>query len=93
MKKNNTSEYHVLTEIDSQEINKMVINLLSESVSKYYARCIVQDLPNKETGGSFVEDVIKEIKCSVSWDKYNAYDQDDIKMCIGRTILSRLGIE
>ncbi len=89
----NDRTYRVITETEVQEIREKVEYLLSECMSGYYAKCIVQDLWNEETGVSFVEDVIKGIKCSVSWDNYRSYDEEDIKMCIGRVILSRLGIE
>ena len=72
------------------EIREKVERLLKKCISGYYVRCIIQDLYDKETGASFIDDIIKEIKNSVSWDNYKSYDEEDLKMCIGRVLLSRI---
>ena len=40
-----------------------------------------------------MDDVIDDVMTSSAWDDEGYYNDDDIRLAIGRTLMARLGIE
>ena len=52
----------------------------------------VADSKNSK-GVSVMEDVIDDIKTSSDWENDGHYNDDDVRLAIGRVLMSRLGVE
>lgn len=52
----------------------------------------VADSKNSK-GISLMEDVIDDIKTSSDWENDGHYNDDDVRLAIGRVFMSRFGVE
>lgn len=86
-----------MTVNERQIIETEVRMLLQNSVSSEYVRYILEDREKDEeygyVGNTFMEDVIEDVMTSSAWDDEGYYNEDDIRLAIGRTVTARLGIE
>lgn len=87
-----------MTVNERQIIETEVRMLLQNSVSSEYVRYILEDREKDEeeygcVGNTFMEDVIEDVRTSSAWDDEGYYNEDDIRLAIGRTVMARLGIE
>ena len=46
-----------------------------------------------ERGHTVLEDVIDDIKTSSAWEDDGHYNDDDVRLAIGRVVMKRLGVE
>ena len=66
--------------------------IMRYAVSDEYARHILEH-KNEETENTFMDDVIEDVMCTSTWDEEGYYNDDDIRLSIGRILMERLGIE
>ena len=80
----------------NKEEKKIIENevemILRNAVGSQYARYILEH-ENEKTGIIFMEDVIEDVMCASAWDDKEYYNDDDIRLSIGRIFIERLGIE
>lgn len=77
---------------DKKIIENEIRMIMKNAVSSEYARYILEH-ENEETASTFMEDVIEDVMCSSAWDDEGYYNDDDIKLAIGRVLINRLGID
>ena len=85
----------------SNENKKIIENeirmILMHAVSSEYVRYILEhteeDADGYPVSPTFLEDVIEDVKCSSAWDDEGYYNDDDIRLAIGRVLIDRLGID
>lgn len=85
----------------SKEDKKIIENeirmIMQNAVSSEYARYILEERERDEEynyiGNTFMEDVIEDVMHSSAWDDEGYYNDDDIRLAIGRVLIDRLGIE
>lgn len=86
-----------MTKEERKEIEAAVRMILQNSVSSEYVRCILEHREEDEeygyVGNTFMEDVIDDVMTSSAWDDEGYYNDDDIRLAIGRTLMARLYIE
>ena len=75
-----------------KEIETRVYMIMIHCASSEYARYILEH-ENKETKNTFMYDVIEDVMCASAWDDEGYYNDDDIRLSIGRVLMERLGIE
>ena len=82
---------------DRKIIESEIRMILMHSVSSEYVRYILEDREKDEeynyVGNTFMEDVIEDVMCASAWDEEGYYNDDDIRLSIGRVLIDRLGIE
>ena len=80
----------------NKEEKKIIENkirmIIQSAVSSEYARYILEH-ENEETENTFMDDVIEDVMCASAWDKEGHYNNDDIRLSIGRVLIDRLGID
>lgn len=80
----------------NKEEKKIIENeiriIMYNAVSSEYARYILEH-ENEETENTFMDDVIDDVICASAWDEEGYYNDDDIRLAIGRIFMERLGIE
>ena len=66
------------------------------AVSSEYVRFILEhteeDEYGKKIGNTFMEDVIDDVMCASALDDEGYYNDDDIRLAIGRVLMDRLEI-
>ena len=70
-------------------IETEIVNLVGYAVGGEYARYILKH----EKENSFVDDVIDDVIDSSAWEEEGYYNNDDIRLAIGRVFMGRMGIE
>ena len=82
---------------DRNIIENKIRMTLMDAVSSDYVRYILEDRERDEElnyiGNTFLEDVIDDVLCSSAWDDEGYYNDDDIRLAIGRVLIERLGID
>lgn len=86
-----------MTKEERIAIEAEVRTILQHSVSSEYVRYILEDRERDEEydyiGNTFMDDIIDDVMTSSAWDDEGYYNDDDIRLAIGRTLMARLGIE
>ena len=82
---------------DRKIIENEIRMILAHAVSSEYVRHILEGTEKDEEGytigNTFMEDVIEDVMCSSAWDDEGYYNDDDIRLAIGRVLIDRLGID
>jgi hypothetical protein len=70
--------------------------LISAVSSEYVGPILSQKERGEEPGRenkTILEDIIEDVLTSSAWDEDGYYNDDDIRLAIGRVLIDRLGIE
>lgn len=81
-----------ITDVEKKEIEFSISELLQSAVSSEYSKYILEQKDNI-TGNTFMEDVIQNVLETSAWEDEGYYNEDDIRLAIGREFIARLGIE
>lgn len=73
-------------------IEAEIAQIMRSAVSSDYARYILDD-KGEDGEAAIMEDIIEDVMCSSAWDDEGYYNDDDIRLAIGRVLMDRLGIE
>ena len=78
----------------NKEEKKIIENeirmIMQNAASSDYARYILEH--ENENDKTFMEDVIEDIVETSAWEDEGYYNEDDIRLAIGRVLITRLGI-
>lgn len=77
---------------DKKIIENRIRTILRNAVSSEYAGYILEH-EHEETKSTFMDDVIDDVMLTSAWDEERYYNDDDIRLAIGRIFIGRLGIE
>ena len=77
---------------ERKQIEYEVTNLLRNAVTDEYARYILEQ-EDDTTGNTLMEDIIQNVMETSAWEDEGYYNEDDIRLGIGRELMTRLGIE
>lgn len=72
-------------------IKNQIRTIMQDAISSEYTRNILEH-EDEKTGNTFMDDVIDDVMCSSAWDEEGYYNNDDIRLSIGRVLIDRLGI-
>lgn len=82
---------------EKNRIEREIYQIMKSATGSDYARCILEDKEKDEEynyiGNTFMEDVIEDVKCASAWEDEGYYNEDDIRLAIGRVLIDRLGID
>lgn len=80
-----------ITEEEKKQIEREVRRILQMSVGDDYSSDILNqyDETSEET---FLEAVTSDVMTSSAWEEEKTFNEDDIRLAIGRELISRLGI-
>ena len=86
-----------MTREEKRDIEREIYLIMRDAVSSDYARCILEDKERDEeyryTGKTFMENVIDDVLETSAWEDEGYYNEDDIRLAIGRVLIDRLGID
>ena len=72
-------------------ISYEITGIMTIATSDEYARYILEH--EDENGTSLMEDIIQNVLETSAWEDEGYYNEYDIRLAIGRELMSRLGIE
>lgn len=82
-----------MREMNAQErkqIEREVTEIMRSATSDEYARHILE---HEENGTSLMEDIIQNVLETSAWEDEGYYNEYDIRLAIGRELMTRLGID
>lgn len=68
-----------------------IMQIMRSAVGSDYARYILKD-KGEDGESTIMEDVIDDVMCASAWDDEGEYNDDDIRLAIGRVLMDRLDI-
>ncbi len=68
-----------------------ITQVMRNAVGSDYARYILED-KGEDGESTIMEDVIDDVMCASAWEDEGFYNDDDIRLAIGRVLMDRLGI-
>ena len=83
-----------MREMSKEELRKIsyeITRIMTMATSDEYARYILEH--EDENGTELMEDIIQNVLETSAWEDEGYYNEYDIRLAIGRELLSRLGIE
>ena len=80
-----------MNKTEKKRIEYEIYELMKYVTSDDYARYILEH-ENDETENTFMDDVIIDVMETSAWDDEGYYNEDDIRLAIGRVLIDRLGI-
>lgn len=72
--------------IDRKILINEVNNVLSQSTSSEYSMVIANN-------DEFINAVQEDVEITSAWEDEGSYNEDDIRLAIGRVIMDKFGIE
>ena len=78
--------------IERDEIESVIYEILGRAVSREY----IEDLllvKSEETHTTLLDDIIQNVLETSAWEEEDSYTDSDVRLAIGRELLSRLGVE
>ena len=81
-----------ITEEQRKELKNDIVNIMNRAISSEYINKILNqyDYISDET---FIDAVIKNVLETSAWEDEGYYNEDDIRLAIGRGLVARLGAE
>ena len=79
--------------IIENEIRIILMGAISSEYVRYILEYAKEDENGEQIGETFIDDVIEDVICSSAWDDEGYYNEDDIRLSIGRVLIDRLGID
>ena len=76
---------------ERKQIEREVTEIMRSATSDEYASYILEH--EDENGTSLMEDIIQNVLETSAWEDEGYYNEFDIRLAIGRELLSRLGME
>lgn len=74
-----------------KEIEILINQIMTNAISSDYVRHILEH--ENEKGKTFIDDVIDDVMCASAWEDEGYYNEDDIRLAIGRVFEERLDIQ
>lgn len=76
---------------ERKQIEYNVYEIMNYAVSNEYVRYILEH-EDEITECTFMDDVIENVMETSAWEDEGYYNEDDIRLAIGRVFIDRLGI-
>ena len=82
----------IMSKEERKTIEVLIAKILSDAVSDDYARYILET-EDGCTENTMMEDVIENVLAASAWEDEGYYNEDDIRLAIGRELMCRLGVD
>ena len=75
-----------------KQIELEIAKIMQNAVSSEYSAYILEQ-ENDTTGSTLMEDFIQNVMETSAWEDEGYYNEDDIRLSIGRELMTRLSVE
>lgn len=79
-----------MNEVERKQIEWLVVWVMTKATDEDYARQILEH--ESGFGNTFMEDVIEDVIETSAWEEEGYYNEDDVRLAIGRVFKRRLEI-
>ena len=80
-----------MTVEERKQIEYEVTEIMKSATSSEYARYILEQ-EDEVTENTMMEDIIQNVLDTSAWEDEGYYNDDDIRLAIGRELMARLGV-
>ena len=77
---------------ERKNIKHEIFLIMSNSTGREYAKYIL-DQYDDITENTMSDDIVKHVLETSAWEDEGYYNEDDIRLAIGRELMARLGVE
>ena len=77
---------------ERRAIERLITKILSDAVSNDYAGYILEQYDSC-TENTMMEDIIEHVLTTSAWEDEGYYNEDDVRLAIGRELMARLGVD
>ena len=77
---------------ERKQIEYEVAQIMKSATSDEYGRYILEQ-EDEVTENTLMEDIIQNVLETSAWEDEGYYNEDDIRLAIGRELIARLGID
>ena len=77
---------------ERREIERLITKIFGDAVSDDYARCMLES-EDECTENTMMEDIINDVLETSAWEDEGYYNEDDVRLAIGRELIARLGVD
>lgn len=81
-----------VTEEQRKELENDIINIMNKAISSEYINKILNQY-DCTSAENFLDAVITNVLETSAWEDEEYYNEDDIRLAIGRELVARLGAE
>lgn len=78
-----------MTKEEKEKIESEITEILQNAVSNKYTKNILE-LKDDTTGNTLMDDIVKNIVQTAAWSYEKYYNDIDLKLAIGKELLTRL---
>ena len=75
-----------------RDIERLITKIFSDAVTDEYARCMLES-EDECTENTMMEDIIQNVLETSAWEEEGYYNEDDVRLAIGRELIARLGVD
>lgn len=79
-----------MNEVERKQIEWFVWNTMAKATGEEYARYIL-GYEKKDFDNAFMDDVINDVMETSAWNEEGYFNEDDVRLAIGRVFMERLG--
>ena len=81
-----------MTVEERRQIEYEVTKIMESATSSEYAKYILEQ-EDGVTENTLLEDIIQNVLETSAWEDEGYYNEDDIRLAIGRELMARMGID
>ena len=82
----------IMSKEERKAIEVLIAKILSDAVSDDYARYMLES-EDECTENTLMEDIIQNVLETSAWEDEGYYNDDDVRLAIGRELIARLGVD
>ena len=77
---------------ERRAIERLITKILGDAASNDYAGYILEQYDSC-TENTMMEDIIDHVLTTSAWEDEGYYNEDDVRLAIGRELMARLGVD
>lgn len=77
---------------ERKAIEREITAIMTKSIGSDYVRPILGHR-NEDTGDTLMDDIVQNVLDTSAWEDEGYYNDDDIRLAIGRELMARLGVD
>ena len=77
---------------ERKQIERLITRIFRDAVTDDYARYMLES-EDECTENTMMEDIIDDVLEMSAWEDEGYYNEDDIRLAIGRELMNRLGVD
>ena len=82
----------IMNDKERKQIERLITKILANAVSDDYVKFILNQYDSC-TENTMMEDIIENVLETSAWKDEGYYNEDDVRLAIGRELMARLGVD